>query len=527
MSVTTSHYHVSTRGEPRRGRFRPRRCDLVAEHVAGRYDHDGAAARASDYAAQPPGSPQDPTADHATGGVALSRDLVRGIEAIAALDIDALDDVQLAEQLSALKTPLGQLRAVQARWAAALESRRIAAAPPQRQGAAQREARNTLSNDQQLTPSEAKRLVEAGQAAGRHRATGAAFDDGDISAEHVRVIARLLRHLSPAQQADLEPQLLTLARRHHATRFGREARRLVAEACPPAAADAEDALRGRRFLRASDTPDGGFAFSGMLYGTAAETARVALDAFTRPDAAGEHRTREQAAADGFEQLCAGALRTGDAPTQHGARPQVLVAIDAEQLAAGLRAEGTSAGRFVWSGQPVTTREIGHILDDCTLVGVVNDADRTPIEVTKKVRTVPTGLWRALLLRDGGCRWPGCDAPAAWCDVAHGHTAYTDGGLLSPQNAALLCRSHHRRFDLGPWVIHVKGDAVTFLRPLSGARAGPREATSQQASLLDAGPAPPTQEPSSDAGQPPPAVAPAGSGWVTPDGRRIDDPAALE
>lgn len=142
-----------------------------------------------------------------------------------------------------------------------------------------------------------------------------------------------------------------------------------------------------------------------------------------------------------------------------------------------------------------------------------------------MRTVPTGLWHALLLRDGGCRWPGCDAPAAWCDVAHGHTAYTDGGLLSPQNAALLCRSHHRRFDLGPWVIHVKGDEVTFLRPVSGARAGP--ITMQQVSLLDAGPAPPAQQPSADGRQPPPAAASATSGWLTPDGRFIDDPSTLE
>jgi len=150
---------------------------------------------------------------------------------------------------------------------------------------------------------------------------------------------------------------------------------------PSRAADAEDAVRGRRYLRATDTADGGFAFSGLLYGTAAETARSALDAFTRPDAAGEHRTREQAAADGFGQLCGAALKTEVAPTQHGTRPQVLVSIDAEQLAAALQPDSTGFGTFVWSGQPVTSRELGHLLDDCTFVGVFQEADRTPIEVT--------------------------------------------------------------------------------------------------------------------------------------------------
>ena len=516
-------------------------------HVPGR--RTGPARCAADAGLTAP----DKAAESADAGYDIGHDLVRGVERLAAVDIDTLTDTQLVAHLSALKAPLGQLRALQARWASALESRRVAAAPPQRQGAAQREARNALADQQQLTPSETKRLVEAGRAADKHRTTGAAFDKGSISPEHVRVIADLLQHLLPPQQAELEPRLVALAKRLHATRFGREARELVAELCPTAAADAEDALRGRRYLRATDTPDGGFTFSGMLYGTAAETARVALDAFTRPDAAGEHRTREQAAADGFEQLCAAALSTDAAPTQHGARPQVLVSMDAEQLAASSRADGTGVGTFVWSGQPVTSRELGHLLDDCAFVGVLHDAQRTPIEVTTQVRTVPVGLWRALLVRDGGCTWPGCDAPAAWCDVAHGQTPFKEDGRLMPSNAALLCRSHHRRFDLGPWTIHVRGDQVTFLRRAAEPRAGP--ATGARPQLVPGSGPPEANEPApmpappTDARWRPDAQLPAGAqrpsgtqrppgtggsedpqhrtaGWLTPDGRFVTDPTQL-
>lgn len=385
------------------------------------------------------------------------------IDALAEIDIDALEDDQLAEQLASLRLPMGRLRSLQARWAAALESRRIAAAPPQRAGAAQRNARNELSQQQQLTPSETKRLVEAGRAAKRHEETGRAFADGRLTPDHVRVLDLLLNELDPAQREELEPQLVELASHTNASLFGRKARALIAAAAPEALAANEDRLRGRRYLRCTSTPDGGFAFSGLLYGTAAETALLAIDAFTRPDAGGEHRTPEQRAADGFEQLCAAALRAAEAPTQHGARPQVLVAIDAEQLAIAQREDGVGHARFLWSGQPVTTRELGHLLDDCSLTGVLLDARRTPIEVTTQVRRVPMGLWRALQLRDGGCTWEGCDAPAAWCDVAHGTQAYRHDGRLHPGNAALLCRSHHRRFDLGPWRIEIDGDRVRYVR----------------------------------------------------------------
>jgi len=410
-------------------------------------------------AAEP--GPSDPGAPRSRLAVA--------IDDLAAVDIDALSDAELRQHLADLRQPLARLTALRASWSASLESRIIAGAPPQQRGAAQREGRLAFADEHQLTPSEAKRAVEAGKAARQHPETGQAFLAGDLSPEHVRVIDEVLGAVDAEHRELLEPQLLDLARGRHAVRFGRDARALLAAFSPEDAAEAGKRKLARRRVRATDTADGGFAFSGLLYGTAAETARVALDAFTRPDVAGEHRTPEQRAADGFEQLCAAALRTDAAPSQHGARPQVLVVMDAEQLAHHEHRDGTGTARFARSGQPVTSTELGPLLDDCQLIRIVLDAERTPIEVSEAVRTVPVGLWRALLVRDGGCTWPGCDAPAAWCDVAHGHTPFARDGRLAPDNAALLCRRHHRRFDNGPWRIEVRGGQVSYQRTGRGVR----------------------------------------------------------
>ena len=446
MSETAS-YDVATRGS--------------LAHAAGR-----CAARVvscgspSVLGGQPPRLAAEPTPGELA---APGSRLALAVDEMAAIDVDALSDAELRQHLADLRQPLARLTALRASWSASLESRDIAAAPPQQRGSAQREGRLAFADEHQLTPSEAKRAVEAGKAAHQHPETRQAFLAGDLSPEHVQVIDEVLRAVDTEHRDLLEQQLLDLARGRNAVRFGRDARALLASFSPEDAAEAGRRKLARRRVRATDTADGGFAFSGLLYGTAAETARVALGAFTRPDVAGEHRTPEQRAADGFEQLCAAALRTDAAPTQHGARPQVLVVMDAQQLAHHEQSAGTGTARFARSGQPLTSTELGPLLDDCQLIRVVLDADRTPIEASEAVRTVPVGLWRALLVRDGGCTWPGCDAPAAWCDVAHGHTPFARNGHLAPDNAALLCRRHHRRFDNGPWRIEVRGGQVRYHR----------------------------------------------------------------
>jgi hypothetical protein len=389
-------------------------------------------------------------------------DVESSVQILAGTDLDELSDRALDELLRRLRRPIAQLVALRSRAAAASQSRRLSASPSGPTAATLREHQREHAADQRLSPSEAKRDIEAGRAARDHQATRAAFVDGAIDPEQARMIARVLEELPPNRRGEVETELLVLARRMDPVAFGRAARSVLAKQTPGAAARDERRRHLSRRVRASDTPDGGFAFSGLLYGAAAEHARVALDAFRRPDASGEHRSPEQRSADAFEQLCAAALRSGDAPSAHGVRPHVVVVIDADQLAAYRSAGSVVDARFACSGQPVTTQEFGSLLRDCDLTRLVLDAAGTPIEASEAVRTVPIGLWRSLLVRDGGCTWEGCDAPASWCDVAHGHTAFAASGRLSPDNAALLCRRHHRRFDRGGHRIVIDGSSVSYV-----------------------------------------------------------------
>src|SRR5690606_3379848 len=61
------------------------------------------------------------------------------------------------------------------------------------------------------------------------------------------------------------------------------------------------------------------------------------------------------------------------------------------------------------------------------------------------------LGRALNLRDGGCRFAGCDRPTSWCD-AHHIRPWADGGPTKLDNLLLLCAFHHTLIHEG-WKLH--------------------------------------------------------------------------
>jgi hypothetical protein len=48
----------------------------------------------------------------------------------------------------------------------------------------------------------------------------------------------------------------------------------------------------------------------------------------------------------------------------------------------------------------------------------------------------------MLVRDGGCVWPGCHARPAECDAHHVLHWEADDGPTDIDNGALLCRFHH-------------------------------------------------------------------------------------
>ncbi|MDT0212454.1 DUF222 domain-containing protein [Rothia sp. ARF10] len=125
---------------------------------------------------------------------------------------------------------------------------------------------------------------------------------------------------------------------------------------------------------------------------------------------------------------------GDAfgPTEVTAPTPVAVAgVPGCGVVLGSRAAGTllSAG---------TVRRLAC---DADVIPVVLGAQGEVLDVGRAARLFTRAQRRALTHRDGGCTWPGCDAPAAWVR-AHHVVHWVDGGRSDIDNAALLCQRHH-------------------------------------------------------------------------------------
>lgn len=104
--------------------------------------------------------------------------------------------------------------------------------------------------------------------------------------------------------------------------------------------------------------------------------------------------------------------------------------------------------------------------DASVVMTSGDGDGPNDVTSRRTRTIPAAVRRALAARDRTCRFPGCTSRR--CD-AHHIEHWADGGESRVPNLVLLCRRHHRAVHEGGFDVTVgDGGALEFWRP-QGAR----------------------------------------------------------
>jgi Domain of unknown function (DUF222)/HNH endonuclease len=383
-----------------------------------------------------------------------AEDLRSAAARCAAADPGPLDD-ELLRALDAVHAAAQLLRTAEAHVVGEIDARRLPAT-------AHATSTSTWLRDHlRMDVFAARALVQQAHALHRRPALEQALTSGAVTADQAAVIAEAIQELPEELEsasvdkaeailvdwaAELEPRQL----RKHATRI---LDHVAPDMAAAASAEALERQRERawqtRSLKIYPIPYGRVRFNGVLDVESAAVVRAALDPLCapRPEAPQGY---DQRRADALVEVCKLALRTRELPSDGGERPHVTVTIPYDPLTQSL---GTGT---LDTDDPVTPEQARRLACDAQIMPVVLGGEGQILDVGRSRRLITGSLHKALVARDGGCAFPGCDRPARWCE-SHHIIPWHLGGRTSLDNAVLVCGHHHRLLHHSRWRVRLGPD----------------------------------------------------------------------
>ncbi len=306
-------------------------------------------------------------------------------------------------------------------------------------------AKQWLGYECKLSPSVASDRVAMSRQLPALPQTSEAFADGDISYQHAAMIARTAERLGDKMEVHAETILVTAAKELDPARL-----RLVTlklRHCLDADGVLLDANEAHelRFLHLSQTLDGVFYLNGRLDPEGGAVLQTALNALSGPPAPDDQRTPRQRRADSLVELARQQLDGGRLPEVGGQRPHLALTVEMATLA---KQPGAPAAELEWA-QPVPSETARRLACDAAITPIFFDSESNQPRADRTRRLISGPKRKALVVRDRGCRFPGCDRPPDWTD-AHHIRHWADGGDRRMDNLVLLCRRHHRMVHEEGW-----------------------------------------------------------------------------
>ncbi|MEU5903864.1 DUF222 domain-containing protein [Micromonospora sp. NPDC047467] len=387
------------------------------------------------------------------------------VDDCVAASLWALSDAELLASLDAAHAAAQRLAAVELGLVRELDARGLAVT----EGASSTAV--WLRDRLRLSGRSARQLVQlAATLDAAPPAVRDALHGGIITVEQGRVVAETVAALPVEAGPEVTDKathlLIAWADRFDPATLSRLGERVLAHVAPDLADQAElaaleratERAEARRHVTLSDQQDGQVRLSGSLDTETASLLREAIDPLCAPAGAHDDRSPGQRRADALGEICRLALRTGHLPDNGGDRPQLVVTVALDALVNGVRAGALE------TGERLTPGAIRRLACDAAVLPAVLGGNSQVLDVGRQRRLFTGPLRRALVLRDGGCAFPGCDRPSRWCD-GHHVQHWADGGATALGNAVLLCGHHHRLIHQGDWAVRIAPDGKPdFLPP---------------------------------------------------------------
>ena len=302
-----------------------------------------------------------------------------------------------------------------------------------------------LASNTGMVRGAAARLVKTARFLRRHTQTAKALDAADVTVPQVELLAAVA-HRRDDLYEEHETTLLDAAALVEVQDFPAVTRRWAQLSDDELARrDANFAFERRGFTLSPTI--GGSAVSGFFDAEAAALVGTTLDDLQPIEGPSDTRSRAERRADALVLLCERA-RGGEVPESRPIAGAELV-VSHEVLSGRPLTDLASLQCEIEGFGPIPRVTAERLLCDCALGRVVMRGRSQILDLGRRVRTVPRRMRRAIVLRDEHCQFPGCRAPAAWCD-AHHLVHWTRGGETNLDNCALLCRRHHVAVHEGGW-----------------------------------------------------------------------------
>lgn len=324
-----------------------------------------------------------------------------------------------------------------------------------------------------------------------------AVRDGAVSIDQTQVIAKAVGHFSRDPHIDsetlgeVEQALVGFAASLGPVDLQRAANRIDEALLPDGSITDPGIARARRGLHIGpERADGTRDVSGRITRVLAAKLHAVLSPLSAPKPSCElgpdSRSADQRLHDGLEDAMDRLLASGTLPESGGTPATVHVVVDSERLSETL---STGEAPFPDQGQGnigarrkvpvasvtaigtdgahtrITAEELIDLTPGFMLLALVfgPGPDRTVIGYGRSRRFPSKKQRLALIARDGGCSFPGCNAPSEWCQ-AHHVIAWIYGGPTDLGNLTLLCGYHHREFLQRGWRVLIHRGRPTWVPP---------------------------------------------------------------
>jgi hypothetical protein len=303
----------------------------------------------------------------------------------------------------------------------------------------------------------AREKVRVARALGILKKVDALFGRGELSYSKVRAITRVAT-------VESEQDFIDVAEHATASQIERLAR---------AYQRVRDAERGpmelprnhRRFVRRSETLDGmvrlelqlppeeaELVWSAMTSAMDREPASAQASAGA-PAPANDNQDLEDRRADAVVDVARAYLQ--HRPRTLGSGYDLVVITTKNQLDRG----HDGVGGWLHDGTPVPLQMARMLASGGARVDVVMGKDGELLDVGRRTRQIPSAIGRALWLRDGGCRAPGCGRRRHL--HAHHIQGWAEGGATKLSNLVLVCTGHHRMLHEGKLSAEVQDQQIVF------------------------------------------------------------------